>query len=580
MGDFDLVIRGGSVCAGDGSEPIQADVGITHGRIMAVGSVSGQGRDEFDASGKLVTPGFVDIHTHYDGQVTWEQTLRPSSGHGVTTAVFGNCGVGFAPCRPSERGLLIKVMEGVEDIPEIVMTQGIPWTWETYPEYLDWLSSRAYDIDFGALVPHAPVRVYVMGERGASREPANGEDLAAMAEIVRKAVEAGALGFSTSRSQLHRRKDGALAPTVTSGEEELKAIANGMGRGYIQLLDDFNDLSAEGATDLDMLRRVTSSSGRPIMFPVLEYPWQPDLWRRLLQGVQTANDEGLELWATLFPRGVGLLLSIHSSANPFSLNPSYQPLIDLPFEKKVAALRDPDLRRRLLMEEPLPGKLPPTALMMVRNFDAMFKLDSPANYVPNEKTRIRDIAKARGVSLEQAAYDALLEYDGGQVLCSPGANLSDPSLDAVREMLCAPNTLVALGDGGAHYGMICDSTYPTFMLTYWARDRKEGPALSIGKVVQLLTSIPSQAIGLRDRGIIAPGMRADINVIDYEHLELGLPYSVNDLPSGGRRFHQDACGYVATYVNGTAIVMNGEPTDAKPGRLIRRGEGVHAEVTG
>ena len=513
-------------------------------------------------------------------RITWEQTLRPSSGHGVTTAVIGNCGVGFAPCRPDQRDMLMGLMEGVEDIPELVMAAGIPWTWETFPEYLDWLDTRDYDIDFGALVPHSPVRVYAMGKRGADREPATGADLSLMARIVGEAVGAGALGFSTSRSVLHRTKAGALVPTSTSGEEEIRAIAMAMrskNAGVIQLLDDFNDVDANGASDMDMLRRLSAASGRPISFPVLEYPSQPGMWRHLLEGVASANADGIALWATVFPRAVSLLFGLDTSVNPFIMNPSYQPLLKLSLAERVEALRDADLRQRLINEEPMPG-YSPLLYSLGRNFDKMFKLNDPPQYMPDKKTWLRTIASEQGISTIEAAYDALLEFEGHQLLVAPGANFNEDNFDHVHEMLKHPNAVVALGDGGAHYGLICDAGYTTFMLTYWGRDRLGGPRIPLADIVKALTRTPAMSVGLQDRGLIAPGYRADINIINFDRLGVDAPHMVRNLPGGGRRLMQNAEGYVATLVKGTVISRDGVPTGARPGRLIRGAKGDSSAV--
>lgn len=571
--DFDLVIRGGTVIDGSGSDAIAGDVAIVNGRIAAVGRFAGHGREEIDAEGRLVTPGFVDVHSHYDGQVTWEHTLRPSSNHGVTTALLGNCGVGFAPCRAGQRDLLVSVMEGVEDIPEIVMTKGIPWNWETFPEYLNSLAQREYDIDFGVQVPHAPVRIYAMGKRGADREPATAEDMALMSRIVQEGVAAGAFGFSTSRTLLHRTSRGVLAPTVTHGEEELRSIALGLksiGKGVLQLTDDFGDTGPDGATEFQLLRRIAAECGRPIAFSLVELFWVPKTWRLLLDQLGQANREGLTIRGQVFTRPMGYLFGLDVSYNPFSMNPSYQPIKHLSVRERAAALHAPELRAKLLAEKPMEGFSAHT-IRVARAVEQMFVLGDPPNYAPPPTAWVGAIAQRRGVSPLEAAYDLLLENDGYQFLFSPIGNYFEGNLDNAYTMMTHPNTVVALGDGGAHYGMLCDASYPTFMLTYWTRDRHDGnrKTLSLPFVVEALARKPALSIGLNDRGLLAPGYRGDVNVIDYDRLALQAPRAVYDLPAGGRRLTQRADGYVATIKSGQVIYRDGQATGALPGRLVR-----------
>ncbi|MFO1086070.1 MAG: amidohydrolase family protein [Reyranellaceae bacterium] len=566
---FDLVVRNGMVVDGTGAEPRDADVAIDGGRIAAIGRVEGTGREEIDAKGLVVTPGFVDIHTHYDGQATWDEQFKPSSGHGVTTVLMGNCGVGFAPCRPQDRDTLIKVMEGVEDIPELVMRAGVPWTWQSFPEYLDALAVRRCDIDFATQVPHAPLRVFVMGRRGVDREPATAGDMASMAALVTEGIEAGALGFSTSRSLFHRTSEGALTPTITAAEEELASITRAMGRlgkGVIQLLDDFADTTAAGATEFAMLRRLVEASGRPLSFTLLDISIYPGRWQTLLREVERANRDGLPIRGQVAARPVAVMYGLELSFHPFSTCPSYRAVADLPLEQKLARLRDPELRARLLVEEPVYSN--PNMLAFMRNAANMFVLGDPPNYTPPADTRLDARAAALGVTPLELAYDLLVSGDGRTILFHPGANYSDCSDANMAEMLRHENTVMALGDGGAHYGLICDASYPTHALTYWTRDR-QGERWPLAWTVQQLTDVPAGTVGLLDRGRLAPGYRADLNVIDLDRLRVAAPHPVHNLPGGGRRLEQKAEGYRATVAGGTITYRDGEFTGALPGRLVR-----------
>ncbi len=566
---FDLVVRNGAVLDGTGSPAREADVAVQDGRIAAVGDVTGAGREEIDAKGLAVTPGFVDIHTHYDGQATWDQRFVPSSGHGVTTVVMGNCGVGFAPCRPQDRDTLIKVMEGVEDIPELVMREGVPWNWQSFPEYLDALDKRRCDIDFATQVPHAPLRVFVMGRRGVDREPATTADMAAMASLVEEGLQAGALGFTTSRSLFHRTPDGSLTPTITAAEEELTAIARGMrraGRGVIQLLDDFQDATPEGSTEFAMLRRLVEISGRPLSFTLLDISLYPGRWKTLLQEVERANRDGLPIRGQVAARPVAILYGLELSFHPFSTCPSYRAVEALPLNEKLARLRDPALRARLLEEEPVYSN--PNMLAFMRSVANMFVLGDPPNYTPTAAERLDARAAALGVTPLELAYDLLVSGDGRTILFHPGANYTDCSDANMASMLDHPDTVMALGDGGAHYGLICDASYPTHALTYWTRDR-QGKRWPLPWTVQQLTDAPARVVGLGDRGRLAAGYKADINLIDLDCLSVAAPHPVHNLPGGGRRLEQKAEGYRATIVNGEVTYRDGAFTGALPGRLVR-----------
>lgn len=566
---FDLVVRGGSVVDGSGGEPFRADVAIRNGVIAAVGDIAGIGAEEIDATGLIVTPGFVDVHTHYDGQVTWENRTSPSSNHGVTTALMGNCGVGFAPCRPSDRQDLIHLMEGIEDIPEIVMAEGIPWTWETYPEYLDVVASSPRDIDIASQLPHSALRVYVMGQRGLRGEPASADDLAEMRRLTSEAMNAGALGFGTSRTLFHRSSTGDAVPTKTAHEDELVAIAEGMrdaGHGIVQAVIemlDRDDLLAE----LDMLGRVCERTGRAGSYSLVQMADSGDAYKSALERTSQLNDAGVRLKAQTFCRGNGVLLGLDLSYNPFSRQASYREVAHLPLDQKVAALREPARRSRIIAEKPSGENL--AHLNYLDRFDMMFVLGSEPDYEPSVADSIGATAKRDGADPAAVAYDAMLAGDGHAILFLAFNNYNEGNLDAVGEMLVDPNALWGLGDGGAHYGMVCDSSYSTFLLTYWSRDRDHGLKLALPFVIRGLTRRPAEAIGLLDRGLLMPGYKADLNVIDYEKLRLHAPRTVRDLPSGGRRLVQDADGYVATIVNGHVIQRNGAPTNVFPGGLVR-----------
>lgn len=566
MAKHDLVIRGGFVVDGSGTPGRDSDLAINDGRIVEVGDVSDAGVEEIDAKGKLITPGFVDIHTHYDGQVTWGDALSPSSNHGVTTAIMGNCGVGFAPVRTSDHDRLIRLMEGVEDIPFPVLAEGLPWNWESFPDYLDSLEDRAFDIDFGAQLPHAALRVYVMGDRGANREDATDADIAAMSALAKAAVEAGALGFSTSRTLNHRTSDGQPTPTLTASEKELTGIAMALGeagKGVLQFVSDFNDPQKEAA----MLRRLVEKSGRPLSVSLAQADVAPDGWKHLLAEIEAAAASGLDMRAQVGPRPVGVLLGLELTLNPFSGHPIYQSIAQEPFEARVQMLRDPAFRQRLLDDEPDADN--PFVKSILRNFGKMFVLGDPPDYEPSEDKTVAAIARARGTSPEAVVLDLMLADEGRGMIYLPFLNYADGSLDPVRTMLESPASLPGLSDGGAHVGMICDGSFPTTLLTHWTRDRTRGEKLPLEFLIKRQCRDTAAWVGLKDRGVLQPGYRADLNVIDYDGLRLHTPHIVRDLPAGGRRLMQHADGYDAIVVAGQVIQRHGEATGAKPGRLVR-----------
>jgi N-acyl-D-aspartate/D-glutamate deacylase len=564
---YDLVIRGGQIVDGGGGPGFEADLAVKDGKIAAIGRVPGRGTEEIDARGLIVTPGFVDIHTHYDGQATWDSRMQPSSWHGVTTVVMGNCGVGFAPCRPQGQDGLIRLMEGVEDIPFPVLSQGLPWNWQSYPQYLDALAARAFDVDIGSQLPHAALRVFVMGQRGVDREPADPADIAAMAALAKTAVEAGALGFTTSRTLNHRTSDGKPTPTLTAGEDELTGIALGLaaaGRGVMQVVSDFTNPLEEFA----MLRRIAERSGRPLSFTLAQGGRDPGGYRLLLGALEAAVAAGLPMKAQVAARAVGVLLGLELTVNPFSRYPLYREIAHLSLAERVARLRDPGVRARLFAAPPEEAGRP-----MTTDWRRMHLLGPQPDYEPGEESTVAAQAAARHLLPEAVALDHMLEHDGRGMLYVPFLNYAEGSLDAVREMIVHKDSVPGLSDGGAHVGMICDGSFPTSMLTHWTRDRRRGPKIPLEAVVRMQTQDTARTVGLFDRGRLAVGYRADINVIDYQGLTLHAPQVVHDLPAGGRRLIQKASGYVATILRGEITYREGVATGALPGRLLRGAQG-------
>jgi N-acyl-D-aspartate/D-glutamate deacylase len=561
---YDIVVRGGLVYDGTGGAPYQADVAVKDGLIAAVGpDLAGTGAEEIDARGKVVAPGFVDIHTHYDGQATWESRMQPSSWHGVTTVVMGNCGVGFAPCRPEDHDRLVRLMEGVEDIPFPVLAEGLPWNWESYPDYLDRLAERRFDVDIGSQLPHAALRVYVMGQRGVDREPATQDDIARMAALARQAMEAGAIGFGTSRTLNHRSSDGSPIATLTAGEDELTGIALGIaaaGKGVLQVVSDFADEAAEFA----MLRRVVEASGRPMSFSLVQSPMRPQNYLTLLGAVEDAVDAGLAIKAQVAVRPVGVLFGLELTLNPFSPYPVYKEIAKRPLAERVALLKDPEFRERLLANPPegrVRGRM--------RDWANMHPFSGTPDYEPTPETSIAALAERSGQAPEIVALDHMVSDDGHAMIYAPVLNYSEGSLEPARYMMNHKDVLPGLSDGGAHVGTICDGSFPTTLVTYWTRDRTRGPKLPLEQVIRLQARDTARAVGLYDRGVLAPGYRADLNVIDYENLTLHGPQVAYDLPAGGKRLLQRASGYTVTMVAGEVTYRDGVATDALPGRLLR-----------
>jgi N-acyl-D-aspartate/D-glutamate deacylase len=564
---YDLVIRNGTIVDGLGGEPYPGDVAVSDGVIAAVGTFDGSGAREIDATGLLVTPGFVDLHTHYDGQAIWSDRLTPSSAHGVTTALMGNCGVGFAPCRTEDHDVLVDLMAGVEDIPGVVMVDGLPWTWQTFPEFLDTLDSGRRDIDVAALLPHSPLRVYVMGQRGVDREAATAEDLAQMRKLAAEAIEVGALGFASSRLTIHKSESGKPIPSYDAAQSEIEAIARGVddaGGGLIQFVPDL--VAGDYEPALRTVFEVAAEVGLPVTFTLAVGNAGEPYFLDALTMVEKANANGGDVTAQIFPRPIGLVIGLELSGNPFVLYPSYQEIAGLPLAERVTEMRKPEVRERILTDKP--GSDGHPLMFAVQAWEYIYPLGEPPNYEPDPSQSIAARARARGVSPLEEAYDRVLDDDGHAMLLVTLANFRDKSLDTVAELLSRDDVILGLGDGGAHYGMICDASYPTYLLTHWVRERASR-RLDLADAVRELTSVPARVAGLADRGRIAVGYKADLNVIDHAALALHKPVIAHDLPGGGRRLDQTADGYVATIVSGEVIAENGVPTAARPGRLIR-----------
>ena len=564
---LDLIIKNGDIVDGTGSKAFKGDLGILNGTIVKIGEISDEAKNIIDASGSYVIPGFVDIHTHYDGQVTWSEELTPSSNHGVTTAVMGNCGVGFAPCRPEDKERLISLMEGVEDIPHPVLSEGLPWNWETFPEYLDSLSERQYDIDFAAQVPHGPLRVYVMGDRGANRETATPEDIEKMADLTSEAVKAGALGFSTSRTLNHQTAEGQPTPTLTAELDEMVGIAKGVqaaGSGVMQVVTDFKGNDNE----FELLKEMAKQSGRPLSVSVAQHHRVTDGWRSILRTIERANSEGVKLTAQVCGRPIGVLFGLELTNNPFSAHPSFIEIKDLPLDEKLFKLRDEQFRKRLLAEAPQVENNPFLRQAHARYHD-MYVMQENPDYEPPPSESIASQAMELGLNPLELCLDILTRGEGKDMIYYAFLNYGESSLDPAKEMMEHPNTILGLGDGGAHCGSICDGSFTTHMLTHWTRDRKRGEKLELPWVIKAHCRDTAKAVGLNDRGILAPGYRADINIVDLKKMQLRKPEVHFDLPAGGRRLMQYADGYVATIVNGVPIYLDGESTGARPGRLVR-----------
>ena len=580
---MDTIIRGGTIVDGSGQTRFEGDIGIKDGVIAAVGGKLGTAKREIDAKGAIVTPGFVDVHTHYDGQVTWDPMLAPSTWHGVTTAVMGNCGVGFAPVKADRRDWLISVMEGVEDIPGSVLSEGIEWDWETFPEYLDAIERRPHALDVGAQIPHSAVRTYVMGERGVTHDGASGKDIEQITQIVKEGLRAGALGFSTSRTLIHNYGGRKYPPGTFASADELFGIGRAMqevGHGVFQMTSNHVQMDYEVT---QWMSRFAKETGRPVAFSLTQTDETPDLWKTLMQRLDEAQAQNIPLIGSISARPAGILMSWLGSTQPFAFHPRWKALAAMPWPERLAQLRDPAVRRDLVdgMRAALDGPLrfDTRVNYLASSYHKMFALGAEPDYEPDPERSVQAIASREGRAPLEIIYDLMLEQDGTAMIYFPSFNYANNNLDHLHTMLQHPRTMMSLADGGAHCGYICDVSMPTYLLTHWTRDRAKrfGPegVLSLEHIVKRQTADTAGFYGLNDRGQIKVGCKADLNVIDYDRLKLLPPYVAFDLPANGRRLVQDAEGYVATMVSGEVIRQHGENTGALPGQLIRGPQKAH-----
>ena len=580
---LDTKIVGATVYDGNGGDPFTADIGISDGIIAAIGDDVGTARATIDAQGAIATPGFVDIHTHFDGQVAWDQTLAPSVLHGVTSCVMGNCGVGFAPLRKGQEQRLINLMEGVEDIPGTVLAEGIDFTWETFPQYMDAIDSFPHSIDFAVQVPHDAMRLYVMGDRAENLEAANAQDITEMKRIVRESLVAGAAGFSTGRTDIHLTAKGQWTPSSEATRDELCGIASvfaDSSHGVIQVVSDFNLFRDENDFDseFDLIDAMAEAGGgRPLSMTWLQRVPGENQWRDIEKRVSQAVKRGLDIKLQTAARGIGVITGLDTSFHPFTGVPGYKSISELPLAERAARMRDPELRQSILSEksEPLAGDgsaVPPFVDQMLAQIDVlagrMFPMEDEVDYEPPPEKSFLALAAAKQCRPLEAIYDYLVRGDGKQLIYFPVFNYAGGTLDIVYEMLNHPRALASLSDSGAHVGTICDASFQTTMLTHWCRDR-QGAKLELPKVVQMLSARNADHMGFTDRGRLAAGQRADINIIDFDRMHLSPPAIVRDLPAGGRRLLQAAQGYIATIVAGAVVLADGAVTDERPGRLIR-----------
>ena len=559
--NYDLIIRNGEVYDGSGGAGRRLDIGIKDGSIVTVaGSIADPAERTIDAEGRIVTPGFVDVHTHYDGQATWDAHLMPSSNLGTTTVVMGNCGVGFAPCRAEDRDVLVQLMEGVEEIPGTAMHEGLPWNWETFPEYLDALEAKPRDIDVAALLPHGPLRVFVMGDRGLNREPASADDIEKMQALIAESVEAGAVGFSTSRTLVHRSSSGDFIPTYKAATAELKQLGEALaGRqgSVFQLISDWEDAEDE----FSILREVSERAGAKGTFTLLDMgAARPDLWHEQLGRIEQAQQDGLDIRGQVLSRPLGMLMGHPASMSSFFYRPTYQTLKDLPWDERITKLKDPGIKAQILSEANVQPHM--FVQLLGHRYGRMYPLEEPINYLPEPGNSVAALAERDGMDAEEWLYDYLLENDGNRLIYIPAANFTQN----IQALVTHPHTVCALGDGGAHVGSICDTSANVYLLTHWVKNRG---SIDMASAVHMLCRQPAELYSLHDRGLIAEGMKADLNVIDYDALALHTPHIVDDLPAGGSRFLQTADGLVATIKSGEVIFENGKATGALPGRLVR-----------
>ncbi|MCA9668467.1 MAG: amidohydrolase family protein [Myxococcales bacterium] len=583
---YDIKIKGGTIIDGTGRERYSGDVGITDGRIVAVGKVDGDAKREIDADGALVTPGFTDIHTHYDGQVSWDDELSPSCLHGVTTAVMGSCGVGFAPVRKTDHDRLIQLMEGVEDIPGSALAEGLTWNWESFPEYMDAIDAFPHAIDFAVQVPHDALRVYVMGDRAVADAPATPDDISAMQRLTRAALEAGAVGFSTGRTDNHRQSDGTATPASEAHQNELCGIAqafHGLSHGVLQAVSDFDMAIAPSRFDdeFDAIEKmVEAAADHPCSISLMQRDHSPNQWKQILARCEQATARGVTMRVQVAPRPIGIMLGLQATFHPFMGFPTYKTFADLPLSERVEKLRDPQVRARILSEksDKVSGdgsSIPPLADHFLANLDMvamrLYRLGERPNYEPSFDSCFANEARIAQKTVLETIYDALLEQNGRALLYFPLYNYTELNLENVRTMMSHPLALPGLSDGGAHVGTVCDASFPTHMLSYWGRDRHSG-RFPLERLVKMQAYDTSRYIGFNDRGAIEVGQKADVNIIDFDNLQLLHPRIQHDLPAGGRRLMQGATGYLATIKSGDIIAERGELTESRPGRLVRLGQ--------
>ena len=587
---YDLIITDGLVFDGNGGEGVKTHIAIKDGLIVEVGECTGDAARTISAKGHIVTPGFIDLHTHYDGQISWDEELKPSVNHGVTTALLGNCGVGFAPCRAEDRDKLIRLMEGVEDIPGTALHEGMDWQWETFPEYMDAIDAKPHTIDFAVMVPHDPLRVYAMGDRAVFNEPANDSDIAKMRDLTREALEAGALGFSIGRSDFHKSSDGQWTPGSEAGKDELVGIAQAfkdIDHGVLQVVNDFDMLRPGESfeTEFDLMEAFyRAGHGHKGSMSLMERDFAPDDWKNIIRRTEAMNADGLDISFQVAPRAIGSFTGLNCTFHPLMAFPSYLAIRDKPLAERVVIMRDSDFKKQMLSETPIQlsgdnSPVPPVVDVMIAAFEQIaekqFKLNysGKVDYEQTNETSIAALARKNGVSVWEQAYDMMLEEDGKALIYYPVYNYYEMNYDNVLTMMKHPKALPGLSDGGAHVGTICDASFPTFLLSHWTRDRirKGHEGIELKRAIQMLTADGADYLGLTDRGRIAVGMRADINIIDYDALELDMPEMVQDLPAGGQRLIQPVTGYKATFVKGEQVIANDRVTDARPGRLVRGG---------
>lgn len=581
---FDLKIENGLVFTGDASPPKIADIGVKDGLIAAIGECPEPATHHFEAGGAIVTPGFIDLHTHYDGQISWDRELRPSVNHGVTTALMGNCGIGFAPVRTEDRNRLVRLMEGVEDIPGTALHEGIKWDWQSFPEYLDAIEKLPHTIDFGAMIGHDPVRVFAMGERATSFEQATDDDIELMRRIVREGLEAGGAGFSIGRTDIHRTADGDWTPSAEASAVELTGIARAfeaLDHGVIQIVNDFN-LEREGdqfPAEWAVIEGFVRAARRPASISLMQRDMAPNDWRRILTSIEGMAADGFDFRAQVAPRAIGVFQGLQCTFHPLMGQPEYMAIEHLPLEERVAIMRDETFKRKCLADAPrkLSGEgssVPPIVDTMIKGIELVankfFRLGSPPNYEQPMSASLAAEAQRENIPVMEKLYDTLLELDGRQLIYFPIYNYTEFDYENVATMLNHPLSLIGLSDAGAHVGTICDASFPTFLLTYWARDREQG-RIPLETAIKMLTSDPAGYLGLSDRGHIRVGAKADINVIDFEKLELGLPEITKDLPAAGQRLLQPVKGFRATFVSGKQVVSHDALTGTMPGRLVRFG---------